>query len=661
MNKNEIIEAVHQYVLEDKLNYAVLINGSWGSGKTFLYQNYLVPDINSIEFGKDKKLRKTNIYISLYGTSNVADLAKEVLTNFMIYAVGNGNKKIKQLYKPVDGILALATKAISFSAQGVSFNFEPLFKGLEHMINPQNMVICFDDLERCTIPVNDFFGFVNNLVEHCNSKVIILADENNIGKIYANTNIESKYLTILSGNRKVIEAPIEKNNNSPKDNSKDEITIDDLKKLNEKLFSENYLYKDIKEKVIGRTFWYFPNIKDTILEILSNESMNSNIVNNSEYKSFLLTKIDNIVSGFTETRTINIRIIMNWIVAFEPIYTCTKKNFSNEKYYEDIITEFLRYSIWVMASTSKNQKIQNSKWGNGLKVHLEDNEFNSMYSYAFIDAWIKRNVKDKNDLFIAAKSIITNKELESERNPSTRISSGKKLSELRNWYFMSDDQVETSINELIQEIKENKYVYRDYSNIIIILLQLKYVDLLNDEFINNIQSLLIKQIQKDTEIQSEDDFPRTFETQEQFDEYKKIYEPIRQMRNLQNHQLDKNRAIEENIFKNSSTFFEHCEKREAYYCNHHSFTEYVNVKDIFDLVVRSSLEDIYEIVRAFKKIYHMSNIRDFYVSDIDNLVELRDKLKSLKEPVIKGKTHKYAITYFINELSTILENLGYTE
>lgn len=47
--------------------------------------------------------------------------------------------------------------------------------------------------------LNSLFGFINNLVEHCNCKVLILADESNIGKMYANTNIEAKYSTLLSG------------------------------------------------------------------------------------------------------------------------------------------------------------------------------------------------------------------------------------------------------------------------------------------------------------------------------------------------------------------------------------------------------------------------------------------------------------------------------
>ena len=63
---------------------------------------------------------------------------------------------------------------------GDKMNYEDFF-------STEDKVFCFDDLERCTIPINEFFGFVNNLIEHCNCKVLILADEKNIGKIYANS------------------------------------------------------------------------------------------------------------------------------------------------------------------------------------------------------------------------------------------------------------------------------------------------------------------------------------------------------------------------------------------------------------------------------------------------------------------------------------------
>ena len=42
MNREEIIGAIQEYVRNQKANYAVLIKGGWGVGKTFLYKNYLV-------------------------------------------------------------------------------------------------------------------------------------------------------------------------------------------------------------------------------------------------------------------------------------------------------------------------------------------------------------------------------------------------------------------------------------------------------------------------------------------------------------------------------------------------------------------------------------------------------------------------------------------
>lgn len=203
MTTKEIVDAVISYVRDENATYAILIDGTWGSGKTYLYENYLAAAIESIEIGKNEP--KQNVYISLYGVSNIDLLAKQLIANYLIYVKGNGNKLVKKGLKPLAGIIGVASSAFSFSIGPVSTDFSNVFEKIEGNINVKDMVICFDDLERCTIPINEFFGFVNNLTEHCNCKVLILADEKNIGKIYANTNIEEKYLTVLSGDRKVVE------------------------------------------------------------------------------------------------------------------------------------------------------------------------------------------------------------------------------------------------------------------------------------------------------------------------------------------------------------------------------------------------------------------------------------------------------------------------
>ena len=287
MTSKEIVDAVTSYVRDENAKYAILIDGAWGSGKTYLYENYLADAIDSIEVGKNE--RKHNVYISLYGISSIDSLAKQLITNYLIYVKGNGNKLVKKGLKPLAGIIGVASSAFSFSIGPVSADLSNVFEKLEGSIDVKDMVICFDDLERCTIPINEFFGFVNNLIEHCNCKVLILADEKNIGKIYANTNIEEKYLTVLSGDRKVVEYIGDgKNNRTQKTGlgkaPNGEITVEEVKKLNEILYSENYLYKDIKEKVIGKTMLYYPALKDVIKEVISGNEKSKGIIQEGQYK-----------------------------------------------------------------------------------------------------------------------------------------------------------------------------------------------------------------------------------------------------------------------------------------------------------------------------------------------------------------------------------------
>ena len=39
MTSNQIVEAVENYVRDESTKYALLIDGVWGSGKTYLYEN----------------------------------------------------------------------------------------------------------------------------------------------------------------------------------------------------------------------------------------------------------------------------------------------------------------------------------------------------------------------------------------------------------------------------------------------------------------------------------------------------------------------------------------------------------------------------------------------------------------------------------------------
>lgn len=664
MTSKEIVDAVISYVRDENAKYAILIDGTWGSGKTYLYENYLVDAIDSVEVGKNE--RKQNVYISLYGISSIDSLAKQLITNYLIYVKGNGNKLIKKGLKPLAGIIGVACSAFSFSIGPISTDLSNVFEEIEGSIDVKDMVICFDDLERCTIPINEFFGFVNNLIEHCNCKVIILADEKNIGKIYANTNIEEKYLTVISGNRKVVEyigdgKNTKTQNKGPGKDTNGEITVEEVKKLNEILYSENYLYKDIKEKVIGKTMLYYPALKDVIKEVICGNEKSKGIIQEGQYKEYLLKYINDIVSAFTETENRNLRIIRSWIFLFRKIYEATTKYYSNSKYYEEILNDFLRYSIWAAGAIKKNKKITRStNYGSQDMVYFEGHEYTHIFRYSFIDAWINRDAWSDEDLSQACKSIIKRREQEDVDNPPKIHSTGKALNELRDWYLMEDEQVEEVLEKLVHEVEEGKYAYYDYSNILSTLLYLQVYGLFTGD-IKKIQTKMIDMIKKDPDVQEENDFPKNFSSEEIRDKYNELYRPIAEERKIRNREINKEEQEESDIYRSADVFYEHCSKMENYYCSHKSFIEYLDLDKLLALINISNNEDIYTILQAFKTVYFMGNLKDFYMTDIEGIKRIIEGVKD--DDIVKqgGITRKIALSNFVESLKKDLILLGVEE
>ena len=664
MTSKEIVDAVISYVRDENAKYAILIDGTWGSGKTYLYENYLVDAIDSVEVGKNE--RKQNVYISLYGISSIDSLAKQLITNYLIYVKGNGNKLIKKGLKPLAGIIGVACSAFSFSIGPISTDLSNVFEEIEGSIDVKDMVICFDDLERCTIPINEFFGFVNNLIEHCNCKVIILADEKNIGKIYANTNIEEKYLTVISGNRKVVEYIGDGKNTKTQNkglgkDTNGEITVEEVKKLNEILYSENYLYKDIKEKVIGKTMLYYPALKDVIKEVICGNEKSKGIIQEGQYKEYLLKYINDIVSAFTETENRNLRIIRSWIFLFRKIYEATTKYYSNSKYYEEILNDFLRYSIWAAGAIKKNKKITRStNYGSQDMVYFEGHEYTHIFRYSFIDAWINRDAWSDEDLSQACKSIIKRREQEDVDHPPKIHSTGKALNELRDWYLMEDEQVEEVLEKLVHEVEEGKYAYYDYSNILSTLLYLQVYGLFTGD-IKKIQTKMIDMIKKDPDVQEENDFPKNFSSEEIRDKYNELYRPIAEERKIRNREINKEEQEESDIYRSADVFYEHCSKMENYYCSHKSFIEYLDLDKLLALINISNNEDIYTILQAFKTVYFMGNLKDFYMTDIEGIKRIIEGVKD--DDIVKqgGITRKIALSNFVESLKKDLILLGVEE
>lgn len=84
-NREKIIKSVKVYIDENMSDYAVMINGAWGSGKTYFVKNELIPELE-----QDKPV----IYISLFGIKTIDDLVNVISLHILnIYSNERAQKK----------------------------------------------------------------------------------------------------------------------------------------------------------------------------------------------------------------------------------------------------------------------------------------------------------------------------------------------------------------------------------------------------------------------------------------------------------------------------------------------------------------------------------------------------------------------------------------
>ena len=127
---NEIIKnAIDVYIQEEKSDYAVMLNGPWGCGKTYFVKNELI-DYLQDEFNRDV------VYISLFGINNLDELYNSIALQVLnIKATETLDKKIKMNNPSYDN----SNKKTIFERSKISLWTGILNKGLK--IIPDNNVI----------------------------------------------------------------------------------------------------------------------------------------------------------------------------------------------------------------------------------------------------------------------------------------------------------------------------------------------------------------------------------------------------------------------------------------------------------------------------------------------------------------------------------------
>ena len=444
----DLVESILDYIRSDYTDYAIMINGEWGSGKTYFWNHKVRNKIESMQInGK----QYTTIYMSLYGISNLEDISKKIFIettqlmdkNLRKYMNSHGQTSIPEYAK---------TGLDMANFFGVTQNGDKI--DYAKFFSTDDKILCFDDLERANVDVIDILGYINNFVEHDHIKTIIICNEKELSTKIKNSNVEMKtfiatYLLDKEGALTKTDRPM----------------VEQIKDKIEYVFDKANEYERIKEKLIGETFEYAPEFNYIINGLLMRYE------NDTELIRFLRENTSLIISTFNKSGTRNLRILKHALNDFKKIFEMVSKNYPNtsNRVLQTMLIFTIAVSFEIKAGKITKDKFVNIDSNEEYKSILvssrvlSDNrqfyikEFDSNYYYnfkaeyrffKFIEKYVRTRIFDMKTFKMDMEVIINTVDLD-------KLPAYKRLLTEEYWKI-PDDQFAPAMDVILNNVKNGE-------------------------------------------------------------------------------------------------------------------------------------------------------------------------------------------------------------
>ena len=574
MNTENIEKIFTDYLTTDKTQYAILLNGSWGSGKTYFWKY----NLDKIAIQKEFK----TIYISLNGISKIEILDHQLFIKLLPVISNQENPITKNITAFFGNVLN------KLSNHYLKASLSDIFKGVSvDTFNFSKYVICFDDLERCQIPIKEVLGFINNFVEHKSLKTLILADETNID-------------TTQKG------------------------------------------YDNIKEKVIGRVLNFELNIAATLPQIF-----NKYETSNTDFYNFLVSKKHSLIDILVEYKQDNLRIIGFYLDVLEKMFPTFKD--VEAKYIDELILFSALITIEFKKGKLTSADYKDPKGIDVIDEHYyslniartmrqsekEVTEIEKSYAQIFYEKYLDKQIK--NYFFYPSvysyvlSGYLNQTDLTNEikkRYPEVISQEVQDFRDLLDYKFrqLSDEDFKRLTVSVLKYAKEGKYWLYDYVQIANF-----FYFFINNKLIQETKEDIDKILQEGLDIvktkkQIND---RILENLLHFGDDNPDVTKVKQLVKEIHSEIKKEEYVAESSelldclankdeFSLATIFEKHKFSKELF--------QYVDDKLLFDTILQASNKQLFNFTELLGHRYNISNIGEFLFEDTTCLKSLMNNL-----------------------------------
>ena len=640
---------IADYINEPRYTQAVLINGEWGVGKTFFVNNILLNELTDYIV----------IRYSLYGVQSSKQIMTDLQREMIIKLIGNKKFNIKEKkIKIPEKIVDIAPDTIDIFLKRIGLeadNLKDLIKKID--FDKSRIIIVFDDLERAGIEINEVLGLINSYVECHGIKVIIIANEKEIGSSRISADLPQKFMVAANTSISLNEIDPIHNNGQNNKSAENNYNYSELVNRTKTLFSNDIIYNTIKEKLIGLTVTLHANyhqLYDKIVLIYGHES-----------SAFLLKNKDAFIELFQDLDCQNLRALIFAVITFDKIYEAIDplKSKYNKQDSSNLFNEEL---LCIMKSVA----FFSIQYKSGQNIHTNNNVFSApnyygvkgIKEYHFVNKYICFHELDSKSIIDGLSTYIENEVKKRKTEEEKENLAYYKLTSF-GWLDYNDDDVIKLSNQLYEELSAGIYSVAFFKYIIVYLIQLEYhfnkkraeIKHTDDEYIELMEDYIKNNEPIDNQLESLD---LISDEKEFLDKYNSYVSPL--IKATKEKEVVSTNMDFKNILNSeewAEQFYKYCRDNYDNFMDSHRFLASFDMDFIKKKLLKASNNDIKRFSQAICSVYDFGNIRDFYNSDSANLEIIIAVLDDIYNASETNCTTKVVISSYKEKLNAKLKLL----